>query len=140
MRNTIVTHCSIVNLDAKTYRSVCDLTHRDDGAMRDIARDIRKHGLEGEAFIAMQDELLLGWALLFPYTYRSPNNYKTYVRYELHIYVRKSVRRQGIGSQLYRAADRFLLTTKRRHPWILPPNPQATAFYKACDVSKSKFN
>jgi len=84
------------------YRKLYSLNHRDEGIMQDTLRYERSGsgGLKkGIVHYILDGERLIGWSLLF---YDNNDD-----GWHCHIYIRKSERRKGYGSQLFLACTKY---------------------------------
>lgn len=97
---------AIRNLTPEEYRACYSLNLRDGGLMRGQLQDSYRRGESGvyASMIFNEDGRLDAWALTFPDRY-----YKTYRGETLnnaYFYVRKTMRRHGLGSRLIKQVSK----------------------------------
>lgn len=118
----------VAELSSKEVRECADLTLRGHGSMRRTLMRIRSQGSRSQAREAMtttvrdpETNQLLAWGLLLPREYASTAR-------TLHVYVRKTRRRQGLGARVVREAMKYM----RIDVAVCPYNDTSTQFYKQC--------
>lgn len=87
----IVETKSLNSLTKTEYRQCYSLNSRWNGTMQETLRLYYGRKYDAKVCLAKEDDILIGWALLYSDGRRIPNG---------HFYVRKTHRRRGVGKRL----------------------------------------
>lgn len=103
-----ITQCKVRDLTPEDKRRCGYLSYRSDG---DLWYWLREYP-DADVIVVKEDGKILGWAVRTPYG-------------ETGYYVRKTHRRQGIGSKMY-----YLLNNRRQRSAVVKPhNPSSASFF-----------